>query len=201
MSLSMLSASMLTLIESSLNTLLKRSPDTLSALAKLEGKVIEVESVLPAFQIYLLPHAGGFDIHSSCGSEPDAKISGTAAKLAKLPIASNEVLFGNGVTLSGDSHLVTELQTILTEAPIDWEAWLASVMGDTLGHEAARFLRNLGDYGRKCSQNLSRDTTEYLQEELRLLPSRIEIELFMNDVDTLRDDVARIETRIQALKV
>ena len=44
-------------------------------------------------------------------------------------------------------------------------------------------------------QNLS----EYLQEESRAVPSRHEVDTFRQQVDTLRDDVARFEARLNWL--
>jgi ubiquinone biosynthesis protein UbiJ len=41
---------------------------------------------------------------------------------------------------------------------------------------------------------------EYLQEESRDAPSRYEVDKFAADVSTLRDDVDRIESRINRLQ-
>jgi ubiquinone biosynthesis protein UbiJ len=40
---------------------------------------------------------------------------------------------------------------------------------------------------------------EYLQEESRDVPSRYEVERFAQQVDSLRDDVARLEARLNRL--
>jgi ubiquinone biosynthesis protein UbiJ len=40
---------------------------------------------------------------------------------------------------------------------------------------------------------------EYLQEESRDTPSRYEVERFTAKVNTLRDDVARVEARLNRL--
>ena len=41
---------------------------------------------------------------------------------------------------------------------------------------------------------------EYLKEELRVLPARIEVENFSADVNRLRSDVDRLAARIQRLQ-
>jgi ubiquinone biosynthesis protein UbiJ len=43
------------------------------------------------------------------------------------------------------------------------------------------------------------DIQEYLQEEAGLLPTRYEIEAFLSLVDILRDDMERVEARIERL--
>ena len=60
-------------------------------------------------------------------------------------------------------------------------------------------MRAAGRWGRQSADNLSLDLKEYLQEEARLLPSRYEIEEFLDQADTLRDDVERLAARVERL--
>ena len=41
--------------------------------------------------------------------------------------------------------------------------------------------------------------SEYLQEESRILPTKVELDRFMSDVDGLDANVQRLEARIQRL--
>jgi ubiquinone biosynthesis protein UbiJ len=43
-------------------------------------------------------------------------------------------------------------------------------------------------------------TVEYIQEEARYLPTRVEIDHFMSDVDDLHSKVERLEVRLQIFK-
>ena len=43
---------------------------------------------------------------------------------------------------------------------------------------------------------LGMNTTEYLQEESRQLPTRIEVERFFAEIEQLRDDTERVAVRI-----
>ena len=47
---------------------------------------------------------------------------------------------------------------------------------------------------------MGNNISEFLQEESRSLPSKYEIEIFRNDVNKLRDDVDRLESRIEHRK-
>lgn len=189
------------LAEASLNRILCRDPATLEKLARLAGRAVQIESTdAPHFRVFILPHAQGLDLMQDYTGKVDAEIAGKVMDLARLPLAGNDVLFGHGVTLSGDSAMVKQLQSALASSDIDWEAWLASLTGDTLGHEAAQLLRSIGRYGRDTSRNLSDDITEYLQEEVRLLPTKVEIEVFLNSVDQVHDGVDRIAARIEKLE-
>ncbi|GGB98277.1 sterol-binding protein [Marinobacterium zhoushanense] len=199
MPLQMFSASLVAVAEQSLNRILAQDPVTLDRLGELGGKVVAIEASLPAFTLYLLPHSEGIDLLGQFAGEPDVTLSGDALSLGRLPIAGNEVLFGRGVELRGDAALAHRLQNILADTRIDWEAWLGNLLGDTAGHEAARLLRALGGYGRDSARSLVLNTQEYLQEEARLLPTRVEIDIYLDEVDELRDAVDRLEARINRL--
>ena len=54
-------------------------------------------------------------------------------------------------------------------------------------------------WGRRNARILQDDIGEYLTEESRLLPTRFEFEEWRDEVDTLRDDVERLEARIAQL--
>lgn len=199
MPLQMLSASLLSFAEQSLNRLLAQDPVTLDRLGELGGRVIAIQASAPTFELYLLPHSEGIDLLSHYGGEADVSLCGSAIQLARLPIAGNEVLFGKGVEIHGDSALAHRLQTVLADTRIDWEAWLGNLLGDAAGHEAARFLKALGGYSRDAAHSLLLNSKEYLQEEAQLLPTRVEIELFLDEADELREAVDRLEARINRL--
>ena len=52
---------------------------------------------------------------------------------------------------------------------------------------------------REAGQRLLANGTEYLVEERGLLPAKGELAVFGHDVDRLRDDLARLEKRLQRL--
>ena len=195
----MLNAALLTLAEPSINALLQRDPVTLRELGRLAGRVVAVEMTSPSLTLYLIPNTEGLQLQKHYGSEPDARLSGSASALLRL-ISSDDktsALFGKGVTISGDSGLATRLQQILADADIDWEGLLADIIGDLPAHQASRFLRWQRDYWRHAGDSLSHNLGEYLQEEAQLLPPRPELEAFMADVDALRQRSDRLEARLQ----
>lgn len=200
MATGMINATLLTLAEESLNRVLARDPVTLKQLEALSGREIRIECSRPECHLYLLPHAQGIDLLAESATEPDACIRGSALNLMRLPQAGNQVLFGRGVTLEGDSGLVHRLQQILADSQIDWEAWLADLIGDTAAHPLANLLRSATQQLRYSGNSLMLSLEEYLHEEARLLPTRVEIEIWQDDVDELRDASDRLEARIAQLE-
>ena len=55
------------------------------------------------------------------------------------------------------------------------------------------------DWAIDARATMGANIREYLQEERREVPSRYEFERFGNNVNALRDDVARLEARINRL--
>jgi ubiquinone biosynthesis protein UbiJ len=53
--------------------------------------------------------------------------------------------------------------------------------------------------GRRLFSSLARSTGDYLVEEGRDVVGRLELNAFNEDVDRLRDDVARLEARLDRL--
>ncbi|MFC6670235.1 ubiquinone biosynthesis accessory factor UbiJ [Marinobacterium aestuariivivens] len=201
MPLPMLSATLLTVAEESLNALLRRDPVTLRALAQLGGRVVAVEVTSPAISLFLIPNAEGLQLQQHYGSEPDARLRGSASALLRLVSADDKAsaLFGKGVEVSGDSGLATRLQQVLASADIDWEGLLGDLIGDLPAHQATRFLRWQRSYWRQAGDSLMHNMGEYLQEEARLLPPRPELDAFMAEVDELRQHSDRLEARLQRI--
>jgi ubiquinone biosynthesis protein UbiJ len=103
------------------------------------------------------------------------------------------------VEIQGDSELGHRFGNLLGKLEIDWEEQLSKLTGDLLAHQTGNLVRGAGAWARAARASLAQDLPEYLQEELGLLPSRIEVGEFLAEVDRLRDDAERLEQRIQRL--
>lgn len=196
----MIGATLLTLAEESLNRILAQDPVTLQRLATLSGREIAVHCTAPEFQVYLLPHAQGIDLLGQSATAADVTLHGSALNLMRLPSAGNAVLFGQGVRIEGDSGLAHTLQQILADSQIDWEAWLGNLIGDTAAHPLAQLMRNTGQQLQRTGSSLMHSLEEYLHEEARLLPTRVEIEIAQDEGDALRAATDRLDARISRLE-
>ncbi|KDE40261.1 MAG: SCP2 domain-containing protein [Nitrincola lacisaponensis] len=201
MPVELLSATLIGTAEASLNLLLKKDPATRQRLAALSGKVIRLEMEQPRLNLTLLPGQAGLDLLLNSEAVADLTLSGKASDFMLMlqQQHAEDKLFGKGIDLQGDTGLATQFSQAIKGFKLDWEAWLADLIGDTAAHPLAHFLHQQGQYWQQAGQSLTQNTSEYLQEELRLLPPRAEIEQFIEDIEQLRDDVARLEARINAL--
>jgi len=109
-------------------------------------------------------------------------------------------VFSGEVLIEGNVETGQAFKAILDEMDIDWEEQLSKLTGDLIAHQignSARHARNILQHG--CT-TMKQDTSEYLQEELRVLPSRVETENFSAGVNRTSMDVERLEARIKRLQ-
>jgi ubiquinone biosynthesis protein UbiJ len=102
--------------------------------------------------------------------------------------------------VDGNSALAHTLQQILADSRIDWEAWLGNLIGDTAAHPVAHLLRSAGTQVQQTGSSLLHSIEEYLHEEARLLPTRVEIEIAQDEIESLRAATDRLEARISRLE-
>ncbi len=188
-------------LEQLLNQAIRLDPETPKRLSPLHGRVIELQLVGLGLSLYLIPEPNGIQLLSAFEGEADCTLRGTPLDLARMRGSQESAnqLFRGSVEISGDSHLAQQFGDFLAGLDIDWEEQLSKLTGDVIAHEIGNATRGLLSWGRSQSQTFEHNLQEYLQEELRLTPSRLEIDPFFSDVDGLRDDVERLEARIARL--
>jgi ubiquinone biosynthesis protein UbiJ len=197
-----LSAAALTTFELLLNQAIRLDPEAAEGLKSMHGRVIKFQVTGLGLDLYLIPEAGGIQLLGGFEGEPDCVLQGTPLDLARMRGSreSADQLFSGAVEISGDSALAQRFGEFLSGLEIDWEEQLSRLTGDLVAHEVGNLARDLSRWGRQANRTFGMNLREYLQEELRLLPSRYEIEPFLSEVDRLRDDVDRFEARLNRLR-
>ncbi len=189
-------------IESALNRYLDLDPVARERLDRLHGRVIAIEVKGIGLTLFLIPAPGRLMVSGGYQGEADCRLRGAPLALARMANhqRNSEQLFSGDVTISGDTELAHRFGGILADMDVDWEEQLAKVAGDGVAHGAGEFVRDLLGWGRQTASNLGMDVQEYLQEEIRILPNRFEVEEFLEAVDKVRDDGERLEARIRRLE-
>ncbi len=190
-------------LERAFNGYLGLDPEARAALARLHGRVVAFELEGIGLTLYLVPGPNGeVQLLTAYEGEPDCRLRGTPLALARMndSRASSGQLFAGDVQIEGDTELAHRIGKILGAMDVDWEEQLSRYTGDLVAHDIGNLVRGAVRWGRNSTDTLGRDLQEYLQEELRLLPVRAEIEAFLADVDRLRDDVERLQARIDRLR-
>jgi len=184
-----------------LNRYLRLDPDALHRLEPMHGRVISLEVVGLGLRWYLVPGPAGVQVLSRFEGTPDCTLAGTPLDLAHMGSERNSAdqLFSGAVEISGDTELGHGFGKLLAGLDIDWEEQLSGLTGDLLAHRIGNLARGLLRWGSDSLAALQQDLPEYLQEEVRLLPGRYEVEEFLSEVDRLRDDLERLEQRVRRI--
>ena len=165
---------------------------------QLDGTTVAVQVRDTALAMYFQIDDEVIVLAADSEQEPDVIISGSLLSLARLAGPSGEDAVRDGsVELSGDVETAHAFQKLLGYARPDIEEELSRLVGDVASHRVGEMARGVSDWARGARRTMGSNVREYFQEESRELPSRYEVEKFSQQVDSLRDDVARLEARFK----
>jgi len=101
--------------------------------------------------------------------------------------------------ISGSAEFAQTLGYVLQHLRWDVEEDLSHVLGDVISHRLVAGAHLFLASQKKFAMALAENVSEYLTEEQPALVRRIPIADFSADVHKLRDDIARLEKRLQRL--
>lgn len=185
--------------ETVINKALAYDPSTRIALEQLSPQVLAVNITTPKCKIFVAPAADGVRLLGHYEGDVTTEVQGTIPALIALIKSENINLKDSGVQIIGSTTFIAELQRILKNVDIDWEEMLSKIFGDVIGHQGAELFRGKMSWVTDRANNIQRLTSEFLTEELRVLPSKPELEYFYSQVDELRLNVDRAEARSEQL--
>ena len=103
------------------------------------------------------------------------------------------------VAIEGSADLASTVDYLFRNLTWDFEEDLSRVFGDVVAHRLASGGRAFAAWQREAVMRLAENLAEYWTEEQPLLARPADVEDFCRNVDTLRDDVARLEKRVERL--
>jgi ubiquinone biosynthesis protein UbiJ len=169
--------------------------------AELEDRVFAVRVKDTALTMYIIVGAGEIFLTSEFGDDPDVIVTGSLLSLARLAGPEGDSAIRDGVIdLTGDQEVALQFQDLLRCGRPDLEEELSGVVGDVVAHSMGEFARSVERWGKEARRTLRQNVSEYLQEESRTVPSRYEADVFRQQVESMRDDVARFEARLKRLE-
>jgi ubiquinone biosynthesis protein UbiJ len=183
------------------NRVIRLDPDAAARLGELHGKVIRLEFLELSKVLHILPSAEGVRLAGEHHAPADITLRGRIPAFLRLARGNDSgPLFSGAVEMRGNVELGQRLQRLLREFHVDWEEWLAGFIGDVLAHRVGHAARGARAWQSQAARTLGLDVCEYLQEESRLLPTRLEVEAFLTSVDALRASTDRLEQRVARLR-
>ncbi len=197
----------LSAIELAINTWLKLDDSALIKFEKIEGKIICFHITDIDLDLYFFPAPSGIQVlgnypNTEEGGVVDATIYGSMIDLIRLSTSkdSGEAMLKSDVEVDGDMRVAEAFSAVLREVDIDWESLLSNLVGEFFAHKAAQAGQYTSSWFSDNANTFRNNTAEYLTEESNLSPITLEVHHFIDQVDTLRQDVDRLDARIKLLQ-
>jgi ubiquinone biosynthesis protein UbiJ len=179
-----------------LNHLLGAEAWAREKLKPYAGQCIEFRSApLPALRLDIL------DTGLLCAAAKDA-VPNLVVTIgpAALPAAlRGEDALLREIGIEGNADLAGTVQYLFRHLRWDIADDLSKVFGDVLAQRMVSEGKRFAAWNREAAQKLAQNFAEYWVEEQPLLARPAGVRQFLADVDQLRDDLARLEKRIQTL--
>ena len=188
-------------LESALNRYLTLDENCNLLLHPLAGKIIAVH-IQPFDEIlYFCPSSDSIQILDQITGEPDTTISGSVWALGLMGVSARPMrsVFSGEIKIEGDVQTGKHFQEVFKKLDVDWEKLLAQYVGEDIAGRVAQFFRSGQDWGKEAVETFRLNASEFLQEETRELPAKPEADLFYQEVDQLRNDTDRVQSRLERL--
>jgi ubiquinone biosynthesis accessory factor UbiJ len=103
------------------------------------------------------------------------------------------------IGIEGNADLAGTVQYLFRHLRWDLAEDLSKVFGDVLAQRIVTEGRRFAAWNREAAEKLAQNFSEYWIEEQPLLARPAQVRQFLADADQLRDDLARLEKRIETL--
>ena len=118
--------------------------------------------------------------------------------LASLPLALGDPQAAlRNVSLKGDADFAQALAFVLQNLRPEPEEELSRFIGDAAAQRIVGLLRTSASHWREIAERMLDSGAHYLVTENPMLVARAEVDEFIARVARLRDDVARLEKRVE----
>jgi ubiquinone biosynthesis accessory factor UbiJ len=189
-------------LETALNHALSLDADISTKMGCLEDKTLKV--IISPLDVYFFMHIkdGKFHLKEAISYLPDTTIHSTPLgliRLSLLPASKARSLFNDSIRLTGDVETGQQVKQLFDSLEIDWEGHLARFTGDVIAHQIGSMFRSTKAFTAHFHDSMRKNTTEYVQEELRILPTALELKNFYEDIDALALAVERLAARVRIL--
>ncbi len=183
-------------LEDLLNRNLQASLTARRTAADLEGKTMDlgVSATDPLLRISV--EGGRLSFSDPDETQPAVVLAGDLPRLLQLLGGDHS---GPGLDLRGDPAVAEGFAGLLKHCRPSPEEELARFTSDTFARQAGDAVRAAMDWTVDAAGSVRRNVRDFVQEEARFLPTRVEFDTFSEEVERLRDSVDRASARLSAL--
>ena len=193
----------LSMLERSMHETIKLDRSKCSGLHALSECAFLINITEPSLTVYLVIDSTGHPrLQSIYEGKITTSVSGTASDFFVLILSEDPgtELINSPLEISGESNRLLEISHILKNLDLDWEAYLAEYLGDIASHRIGRSARRVHKWNKLIKDSLLRQIRDYIHEEARLSPSKLELEDFYTDTQKLRLAADRLASLTKKLR-
>lgn len=189
-------------LQTAINQAISLDEEMPNKLHALEGKVLEMVISPLEVNFYIQFADGKMLLLDEYSESADTIIHSNPLgliRLSLLPASQARSLFNDKIRMSGDIEFGQKVKKLFDEMDIDWEGHLSYFTGDVVAHQIGNWVRMGISFKNQFTDSMRLNVSEYLQEELRVFPSRNEVEDFFNEIDELSLSVERLQAQLKQL--
>ncbi len=182
-------------IQAAVNHLLGHAGWAREKLAPFAGHAAQIK--MPPFEAAFLVGADGLLSTPPPDAELEVSIS-LPPTTALLALQGKDAVM-RAARIEGSAEFAETLGFVIRNLRWDAEEDLSRLVGDIAAHRIVKGGKEFAAWQQQAAQNVAANLAEYFTEEQPLIARQADISAFAGDVDRLRDDVARLEKRLQRL--
>jgi ubiquinone biosynthesis protein UbiJ len=191
--------------EELLNRVLAKDPHLQSRLVNFAGKSLQINVHPPGIMVTALLEKSRIRLLSTEAELLDiqitASISGNVSQLLPLILEKrdNRPLSNPALAITGDASFIQELHASLSSLDIDWDDYLAPLLGNLITNELSHISNDIRNWSKQASVNMRRNVNEYLTEEGRIFPKKEQLDDFSEELDYLKIRIDRVNAKASIL--
>jgi len=163
---------------------------------ELEGKILSIQIKNTSHFYNVIMISNELNLHTN-KENFDVQISGSLISFTNLlRDNSSDALRDGSIGINGDVAVAQKFQKLFEMIKPDIEEELSHVVGDVMANNIVKFSKKTGVWMINTRDILQENIKEYLQEEIKLIPSKYEFNFFSKEVSKIRDDIERLEKKI-----
>ncbi len=192
---------LLAALEKTVNAYIAALPESGNLLKPVAEQLIKFTITPYGVSFYINPTRENILFLPDCPDQPDVSLTGNVTGFIAMALAqgNTEPLFAKNVSIDGDTTLAHRFQGFISALKIDWPLALSHYVGPVLAGGVESAFQGVREQLRESTDSLAAQTEEWLKEEAKTLPNRLELEHWYNQVDELRGDVERLQARLKKI--
>lgn len=138
-------------------------------------------------------------VDTTCSEEPDVIIKGSVFDFLSVLMAQDDhKQWPQDMEIIGSIAVAQSFQDVFKH--IDIEEYISRILGDEATYYVSDLYKSSTNMARYVEQNILSDISEYLYFETQTLVDKTELELFFQEVSKVRNDIERLQQKINQIK-